>query len=495
MLFNFKRTKQFILFPVLFSLAILLLTGCAAFRSIRFHADPVRQLQDSIDAVLSDSIFVPGRASVKVASLDRKEILYDLDSKMLMRPASNMKLLTSSTAIALLGKDYQFKTHVLTDTSLSDGVLNGNLYIKGFGNPDLKTSDLDTLASQIKFAGIKTVKGKIVADVSFFDDLFWGNGWMWDDEPDSDEMFITPLSINKNCIFVIVTPGQSAGDSVKIETDPPTKYVAVINHAKTVKDTVLNPLSVMRLFKERLNTIIVEGEVLAGASPSRTKLSVWRPELYAAQLLKERLERDSIVTESEPIIGVSPPYAKEIATHSQRLDSMIVNLNKVSDNLSAENTLKTLSAIKRGIPGNAASGINIVYEFLSSLGIDTTRFHMVDGSGVSHYNLLTTEMLEQLLEAMAQKPDLFPLLYQSLPIAGVDGTIGNRMKQTPAEGNLRAKTGSISGVSSLSGYVKTADGELLVFSIMMQNFIGASRRYRDAQDKIGALLAGFSRSR
>ncbi|MBI3578567.1 MAG: D-alanyl-D-alanine carboxypeptidase/D-alanyl-D-alanine-endopeptidase [Ignavibacteriales bacterium] len=495
MLFNFKRTNHLVIFPALFSLTILSLTGCAAFRSIRFYVNPVKQLQDDIDSVLSDSIFVPGRASVKVASLDRKEVLYERDSKMLMRPASNMKLLTSSTAIALLGKDYQFKTDVMADTSLSDGVLNGNLYIKGFGNPDLKTSDLDTLASQIKSAGITSVKGKIVADVSFFDDLFWGSGWMWDDEPDPDEMFITPLSINKNCIFVIVTPGQSAGDSVKIETDPPTHYVAVINNAKTVKDTVINPLSVTRLFKEHLNTIIVEGEVLAGATPSRRKLSVWRPELYAAQLLKERLERDSIAIGSEPVIGAAPPYANVIATHAQRLDSMVVNLNKISDNLSAENTLKTLSAVKRGTPGNAASGINIVYEFLSSLGIDTTQFHMVDGSGVSHYNLLTTEMLEQLLEEMAQKPDFFPLLYQSLPIAGVDGTIGTRMNRTPAEGNLRAKTGSISGVSSLSGYVKTADGERLVFSIMMQNFIGASRRYRDAQDKIGALLAGFSRTR
>lgn len=495
MLFGIKRSKHFSLFAFACSLAIFSLTGCAAFKAMGVYADPVSQLQDDIDAVLSDSIFIPGRASVKVASLDRKEVLYERDSKMLMRPASNMKLLTSSTAIGLLGKDYQFKTSILADTSLSEGVLNGNLYFKGFGNPDLKTSDLDTLTSQIKSAGIKTVKGKVIADVSFFDDLFWGSGWMWDDEPDSDEMFITPLSINKNCIFIVVTPGQSAGDSVKIETEPPTTYVSVINNAKTVKDTVIKPLSVTRLFKERLNTIMIEGEMLAGSSPSRIKLSVWQPELYAAQLLKERLERDSIMTESVPVIGVAPSYAKETATHVQGLDSMVINLNKVSDNLSAENTLKTLSAIKRGAPGNAASGIHIVYEFLSSLGIDTTRFHMVDGSGVSHYNLLTTEMLEQLLESMARRAEIFPLFYQSLPIAGVDGTIGNRMKQTPAEGNLRAKTGSISGVSSLSGYVKTADGELLAFSIMMQNFIGSSRPYRNAQDKIGALLAGFSRTK
>jgi D-alanyl-D-alanine carboxypeptidase/D-alanyl-D-alanine-endopeptidase (penicillin-binding protein 4) len=172
---------------------------------------------------------------------------------------------------------------------------------------------------------------------------------------------------------------------------------------------------------------------------------------------------------------------------------MLVNLNKISDNLSAENTLKILGAEKRGAPGSARSGIYETKQFLAQFGIDTTKFLMVDGSGVSHYNLLTAEMLVQLLVGMAHRPEWFPLFYASLPVAGVDGTLSNRMKGTPAEGNLRAKTGSISGVSSLSGYVTSQDGEMLAFSILMQHFLGGHRPYREVQDRMGVRLAGFSR--
>jgi D-alanyl-D-alanine carboxypeptidase/D-alanyl-D-alanine-endopeptidase (penicillin-binding protein 4) len=137
----------------------------------------------------------------------------------------------------------------------------------------------------------------------------------------------------------------------------------------------------------------------------------------------------------------------------------------------------------------------VVNRFLSSLGIDTTKYRITDGSGLSYHNLITADMIVQLLEGMQRQTDIFPLFYESLPIAGVDGTIRNRMKKTPAEGNLRAKTGSISGVSALSGYVQTPDGERLIFSMSMQNFIFPSRLYQRAQDKIGAILAGFSRFR
>jgi serine-type D-Ala-D-Ala carboxypeptidase/endopeptidase (penicillin-binding protein 4) len=168
-------------------------------------------------------------------------------------------------------------------------------------------------------------------------------------------------------------------------------------------------------------------------------------------------------------------------------------MNKVSDNLSAELILKTLGTTVPGAPGSSQGGVFAANRFLSTLGIDTSRINITDGSGLSYHDLLTAEMICQLLEGMSRQADLFPLFRQSLPIAGVDGTLRNRMKRTPAEGNLRAKTGTISGVSSLSGYVKTLDGETLAFSMTMQNFIYPTRLYQRAQDRIGALLAGFSR--
>ena len=471
----------------------LLLSGCSILLPTGRPSDPVAALRYDIDRILCDSIFTPARASVRIVSLDSKQVLFERDSKMLTRPASNMKLLTSATALHVLGTDYQFRTFVLADTAPNEGVLAGNLYLKGYGNPDLKTSDLDTLAAQVQLTGIKSIKGGVVGDASFFDDLYWGNGWQWDDEPDSDAPFLTPLAINDNCIQVTVAPGRAPADSVNVDIDPHTRYVSLVNKAKTVGDTILHQLTVTRLFKERLNTILVDGEMLIGASPVKRKISLWKPELYTATLFQEALQRRGIAVEKEPSVGLAPANAHQIATHSRRLDSAVINLNKISDNLTAEITLKTLGAVTSGTPGSAQAGIYAVHQFLTSLGIDTTKFHMADGSGVSFYNLLTAEMIVQLLEGVSHQKAIFPTFYESLPVAGVDGTLGKRMTHTPAEGNLRAKTGTISGVSSLSGYVHTLDGEMLAFSMSMQNFIYPTRLYQEAQDKIGTLLAGFSR--
>jgi D-alanyl-D-alanine carboxypeptidase/D-alanyl-D-alanine-endopeptidase (penicillin-binding protein 4) len=481
--------------PSFAALLLVLLIGCAPGLRVARPSDPVEALRYDIDAILADSIFLQARTGIMVKSIDRGEILYERDGKMLNRPASNMKLLTSAAAISLLGQEFAFTTSVHADTLSVNGILYGNLYFKGGGNPDLKSSDLDTIVQQIQLAGIQEVQGRIYADVSYFDDLFWGYGWNWDDEPYQYAAFLSPLTVNDNCIRVTVTPGSFAGEPLMVATNPSTSFITLINQGTTAADSARRPLRVTRLFKERRNTILIEGEMLVYARPAERVLSLWRPELYAAQLLKEALERSGIAIWGEPMVGTSPPGTREIALHSQRLDSMVVNLNKVSDNLSAELTLKTLGAVKRGVPGSSDQGISVLYEFLDSLGIDTTAIRVADGSGLSFYNLLTAQMLVQLLEGMAKKPEQFPLFHTSLPIAGVDGTISNRMKGTPAEGNLRAKTGTISGVSSLSGYVKTLDGETFVFSMSMQNFILPSRLYQRAQDRIGALLAGFSRTR
>jgi len=472
-----------------------ILSGCSLPGFVGRSSDPVEALRDQINAVLADSIFGPAGASVRIVSLDSKQVLYERNSRLLMRPASNMKLLTASAALRVFGTDYKFKTQVLQDTSVHAGVLDGNLYFRGFGDPIVRTSDLDTLVQQIKDSGIKAVHGNVVADVSCFDDLPWGNGWMWDDEPYDYDAMISPLTINDNCVHVKVAPGQAAGDSTLVTIEPTTAYVSLVNTAKTVVDTVVHPLEVTRLFRERLNTIEVRGEILASSTPVEADVSIWRPELYAAQLLTEALTNDSIEVENEPTVGATPYFAREIARSEHGLDSALVHMDKVSDNLTAELLLKALCVAKRGTPGTSRGGTYVVRDFLSSAGIDTTKIINVDGSGLSYYNLLTVDAITQLLEFMSLQDDIFPLFYASLPIAGVDGTLRDRMKGTPAEGNVRAKTGTLSGASSLSGYVPTADGERLAFSMMMQNYIHPAELYQQAQDRIAVLLASFSRTR
>jgi D-alanyl-D-alanine carboxypeptidase/D-alanyl-D-alanine-endopeptidase (penicillin-binding protein 4) len=474
--------------------AIAFLAGCSTLKEIGLQEDSTDKLHRDIDAVLVDSLFTQSKAAILVKSLQTGEVLYEKESALLMRPASNNKLLTTVAALSTFGSDYMLWTTVHADTPIVKGTVFGNLYLKGFGNPDFKLSDLDTFVTQLKARGIRNVIGSIVTDETFFDDLYFGEGWMWDDEPFSYQALITPLAINDNCVNVRVVPGRRAGDSVSVTLEPRTSYVSFANTAKTVTDTVINPLRISRMFQERLNIVTIEGEMLAWSDTAKSTVTVWQPGLYAATLFHERLERDTITILGAPDLGIASDRAVLVAEHRWPIDSVLTNLNKESDNLSAENVLKTLGAAMAGPPGTARSGILAAKQVFASMGIDTARFRMVDGSGLSFYNLLTADMLVRLLEGAYQQPDMFRRLSETLPIAGVDGTLKNRMKGTLAEGNLRAKTGTISGVSSLSGYVRSADGEPLVFAMMMQNFLLPSRHYRDAQDKIGAILANFSRN-
>ncbi|MEX2116345.1 MAG: D-alanyl-D-alanine carboxypeptidase/D-alanyl-D-alanine-endopeptidase [Bacteroidota bacterium] len=474
--------------------ASLLAAGCTVTDHATRPDNPVDALRLEIDTILSDTIFTQSDAAIKIVSLEDGAVLYERNGARLMRPASNTKLITSSAALGILGTNHEFRTSILADSLLPDGIVHGSLYLKGYGDPGLTVADLDSMIAQLKSIGIKAIHGNVVADASWFDDLYWGEGWMWDDEPYSYEAGICALSVNKNCVKVSIIPGTFPGEGVQVLIDPPTQYVSLLNTARTVTDTALVPLNVTRMYKDRLNALVVSGEVVAKRDTIHRWVTVWRPELYAATLLKERMEADSIIVRGQPTIGVALPWSHELAYRRRSIDSVLFNLNKMSDNLAAENTLKSIAVARGGMPGSAKYGLFQTNVFLSELGIDTTKYRIVDGSGVSHYNLLTADMLIQLLVSMTNRWDIFGLFYESLPIAGVDGTLEMRMRGTKAEGNLRAKTGSIGGVSSLSGYVTTADGERLAFSILMQDFILPSRLYRNAQDAIGALLAGFSRT-
>jgi D-alanyl-D-alanine carboxypeptidase/D-alanyl-D-alanine-endopeptidase (penicillin-binding protein 4) len=194
------------------------------------------------------------------------------------------------------------------------------------------------------------------------------------------------------------------------------------------------------------------------------------------------------------VLDSVPPSAREVARFSHRMDSVLTYMNQASDNLSAENVLKTMAAERFGPPGTTGLGTEIVTAYIAGLGLDTTRLVIADGSGDSRYNLTSAEAIVALLAAMARHEELFPVWYNTLPVAGVNGTLSRRMKGTPAEANVRAKTGTIQGVSSLSGYVTDADGEQLVFSILMQNFPRPARAYRQVQDRITSFLAGVRRS-
>ncbi len=482
----------------LLSLCLFLVTSCAGTRSraLTEKIDTLSILHQSIENILQDSSLYQTRTGIKVVSLETGRVLYARDSQLLFHPASNMKLLTTATALKKLGTDFKFKTILYADSvSVADSLVVGNLYLKGFANPDLTSEDLWWMVQKLKELGINKITGNLICDESYLDDWYLGHGWMWDDASAWYYALISALTVNDNCVKIKVMPGTQVGDTLRYVLDPPTSYVTIENQGVTVDSsdtTQIKAFKVERKWRERENTIVIQGGLPASHTSEEFVIEILDPALYTGTLFTELLRKENIKFSGKVVKGVTPDSLKILVEHqSLPITAAIMNTNKISDNLSAELLLKTVGAETFGPPGTAEKGLKAIKQFLFSIGVDTTSFELADGSGLSRYNVISPDHIIELLKAMYEDFRVRSEFLASLPIAGVDGTLEDRMQGTPAEGKLRAKTGSLRGVSTLSGYTTTADGEPLAFSIMMEHFVVPTERIRAVQDRIGALLSGF----
>lgn len=481
-----------------------LLFACAGVRkpdSSSLASDPVRSLARQIDTILADSLLRQTNVGIKVVSLTSGEVLYDRNSERLFHPASNMKLLPTATALARLGPNFKFKTVLYADSSAieSDSLIAGDLYVKGFGNPDLTDDDLRWLVTRMTQKGIKRIEGDLICDASYCDDLRFGAGWMWDEPSTWFWGPISALTVNDNCIIVRVKPGREIADSLLVQLEPNTSFMKIENMGVTIDS--LDSSQVVRLSVERDwklpgDRVTVAGVQMIGAPERTYKIPVFNAPAYFGRRLVELIHEEGIEFAGTIKEEEIPNQPVEIATHfSESLTSVVMNTNKISDNLSAELLLKTMAAEATGEVGTARKGLSIVKEFLHEAGLDTTQFALADGSGASRYNVLTPNHITHLLIEMDKMFHIQAEFKASLPIAGLEHGLSHRMKNTAAQGRLRAKTGTLRGVSNLAGYTTTADGEPLAFSIMMEHFVGPTSRIRGVQDRIGALLSSFTRKK
>ena len=419
---NITSMKSLTFLPIFL---IFLLTSCSILikkpvepnRPI-ITIDPVEKLQEEINTILQDDLFKSASIGINVMSTETGETLYSKNSLRLHHPASTTKLFTAATALVNLGTDFQFETTLYTDT-ITKSVVN-NIYLKGKGDPLLKTDDIEELVIGLVKSGVKSIKGDIIVDESYFDTVREGPGWMWDDKP----FQLSALSIR----------------SIEPEKNMGSRAIACGHILKT------------KLIE---NGISIGGKVISGEVPAK------------AIIINKHL---------------SPP-----------LGNIIRLMNKPSDNWIAEFLFKTIGAEVKGVPGTWRKGREAITEFLDEILTEPPLHRFVDGSGLSRYNLVNTELLSQLLIYMHKQFEIMPEFLSSLPIAGVDGTLRNRMQGMYAEKTLRAKTGTLSGVSALAGYTVTAEGEVLAFGILISHYIGSSATARNIQDKIGNYLTEFSR--
>lgn len=446
------------------------------FLVISFQAFP-QTLKTKIDNVLQDKFFDRCLIAVQIEGLTTGKTLYKKNEKILLHPASNMKIITSAAGLLYLGPEYEFKTDLYYDGFISNDTLYGNLYVVGGCDPDFVTQDFYAFVNEIKSLNISVINGSIYGDISFKDSLYWGKGWMWDDDPSFDAPYLSALNLNDNCVEVLIN-GQY--DSAII--NPRTKYVT-LNRIENDESLFID-----RDWINKKNEILIIGK--NDFKDYSVIVNVLEPEKYFLKVFSEILDSNNIKLNGNLEIKNLPGQINLLHSFTRKFSDIIDNLNKTSDNLSAEMTLLALAEKYFGKPANAKNGISVIEKMIELIGLSPSDYRIVDGSGVSHYNVVTTELLSTLLKYFYNKrPELYEILYNSFPIAGIDGTLENRMRNTLAENNVHAKTGTITGVSTLSGYVTTKIKHTLAFSIMIQNYVGSSSKAKEFQDQISKILA------
>lgn len=461
--------------------------GAASFQHNGLSWDEARV---RICKLLRDPAMAGSTEGVVIEEAGTGRVLFELNPRTLLMPASNQKLLTSAAALAILGPDFRFGTRVVAAKAPDpDGVIRGDLFLEGSGDPFLNEGDLDELVQAVRKAGIRVIEGRVLADASVFTDGPYGEGWAWDDLSYAYSPQISGLNLNANVVLVECQSGRRAGARVAVRIRPDVGLMKVLNLARTGPAGAAETLSVRRMLGR--NTVVVEGMLPAQAGRGRRaalRVTVEDPARFAAAVFARKLAEAGIAVRGAPGTGVAPPGAAEIAVHrSLPLAELLIQMNKPSDNLAAECLLRMAGKAALG-EGSAAAGARAAVDWLARQGLDRSGLVIADGSGLSRQTLVTAGNLAALLCAVERQPWAAEFR-ASLPIAGVDGTLRNRMKGTRAAGNCRAKTGSLSGVSSLSGYVTSADGVPLAFVILMNHYTCPRSIPVQIQDGIVALLA------
>jgi serine-type D-Ala-D-Ala carboxypeptidase/endopeptidase (penicillin-binding protein 4) len=451
-----------------------------------------------IDALLATPALAHGYWGVLIKSLKTDETLYSVNAKRLMMPASNMKIVTLAAAADRLGWSYTYETKLFAAGRIDAGVLQGDLVVVGSGDPSIGATP-DTLggwADQLKARGIRVIAGRIIGDDNAFDDDGLGFGWSWDDLPDDYAAPVSALQYNENAVRITVGPGGAAGDWGAISSSPAGSGLQIDSQLTTSAAGTATAIAARRL--PGSSRLELRGTIPVGATPVTRTVSVDNPTQFFVNALRTALI-DRGIDVRGPAVDIDdirdaparadgPPL---IGHRSAALSTLAIRLMKVSQNLYAETLVKTLAAGTTRV--TAQAGLTIAQAALQGWGVGPDGLIQRDGSGLSRYDYVTPEALVTILTHVDRQVSLKGPFEETLPIAGRDGSLSNRMKGTAAEGNARAKTGSMANVRGLSGFVTTADGEPLVFSILANNFETAPDTINRTADAIVVRLAEFKR--
>lgn len=476
-------------------------------------APAVASLRSEIDGLIREPGWRDAAWSVMAVSLERGDTLYAHNPGVALAPASNMKLFTTAAALYYLGPDFRYGTFLMTDGVVENGVLNGDLVLYGTGDPTLadrfgsRRAVWQAFADTLLALGITRVTGDIVGDASYFEGPGTPEGWQTSYMNASYAAPSSALSYAENVATIQVKPAAQAGWRPEVTLVPGGEGFGVVNNATTVA----SGRTTIRIRRSAYDgPVVVSGQIARNASPVVRAVVVSDPERLAAAAFRYELEERGITVDGSvrgvtsgdesPVTGRSvfaPGFREEtplrvLAVHtSPPLIEILHIINHRSHNMMAEQTLRTVGRVVAGsgsVEGGARAVQAMLERELDQGSID--QLSIYDGSGLSVLNRASARSFIQLLDAMADSP-MWQAFWSTLPEAGAPGGL-RRMYRTAAEGNLRAKTGTINNVSALSGYVRAANGERIAFSIIANN-VPSTWRAKRIEDGIGARLAAFDR--
>jgi D-alanyl-D-alanine carboxypeptidase/D-alanyl-D-alanine-endopeptidase (penicillin-binding protein 4) len=457
-------------------------------------------LIQTIDKALKARCLDDKQTSVSVVALPGGRVVYAHNTLKPLLPASVMKIVTTAAALHYLNPEYRFKTEFLYDGQRKNNAIQGNLIIRGGGDPRLSTEHLWYVASQIKNSGINEVTGDLIVDAHFFDEFVRTPVELETEHTQRPyDAKLGALSLNFNSLAVHVLPGNNEGDALNVWLDPAPAYIYVRNTGKTSKWTKKRRRNIISVYRTKSDSgkveIRVNGKLPISVRERILRLNIDNPMRYTAETFRALLLEAGVQIHGETKIVFTNVDANKLYEHvSQNLSLILKELNTFSNNFTAEQIVKTIAAERFGTPGSHAEGLRLIKDFLQISNVNTENIVLIDGSGLSRTNRFTTQAMTDLLSAMFSRFDIGPDFIAALRVMGIGNILSQRLANSPARGKIRAKTGTLNGVSTLAGYVESSSGKMFGYALFLNNNRCGYKHADKIEDRIITAIHKFGRN-
>lgn len=429
-----------------------------------------QQLQSTLDKLLSSRCLSADKTAVSIVRIPDGQSVYAKNISTPLLPASILKISTTAAALHYLGPEYRFKTKVYHTGQFENGVISGDVYLKGYGDPSLNSERLWYITNQLKQQGINRIEGNLYADVQFFDDYDRSPHWKVKRSQRPYDAKIGALSLNFNTIAVHVEPAEQTGQLVNAWLDPAPAHIQLKILAKTTLKGRKKTVWARRVQQNGQTIIEVHGKLRKNTRKRTLFLNVDDPTRYTIESFRSYLSKAGVQVRGQTGTGVTPAHAHKLQeSKSQPLSVVLKELNTYSNNLIAEQIIKTIAATQTKQRGSHAAGLQLVQQFYKQTGIRSQGIVLADGSGLSRQNQFTAQAMTDLLTNILPRFDIGPDFLSTLRVMGAQGVHSKRLKNSPAKAKIRAKTGTLYRVSTLAGYVPSEQGQLYAYALLLND--------------------------